>query len=86
MTETLFNLAAKTCFVSVGYNIDYLGSENRTETGAECLNWQDTTWASRDCESSFLLKHKDLFLNVIIVKRRICKRLSSFLDCFKIMI
>lgn len=39
---------AKTCFVSVGYNIDYLGSENRTETGAECLNWQDTTWASRD--------------------------------------
>lgn len=43
---------AKTCYVSVGYNIDYLGSENRTETRAGCLNWQDTTWASRDFDGT----------------------------------
>jgi len=40
------------CYVSIGYNIDYQGTENRTSTGAYCVNWKDTTWNVNNFDGS----------------------------------
>lgn len=43
---------AKSCYVSVGYNIDYQGDVGYTETGKVCQNWKSTTWARSDFDGT----------------------------------